>query len=75
MKTMLKIKRTTLDDGCQFTGSYFNGQRHGIGLKRYANGARFIGIYKNDARHGYGIKQHANGKMIIVKYKEGEKIK
>lgn len=70
---MLEDKTIMLDDGCVFTGWFYDTERV-FGTKTYPNGATYTGPYENNLRHGTGIKTHADGTQVLVTYQHGKRL-
>jgi S1-C subfamily serine protease len=48
----------------EYSGNFFNGQRHGFGVAILANKSRYVGQWARDQMDGAGIYYSADGKLL-----------
>ena len=61
------------NDGDKYTGSWRDGNRHGLGTHIYANGAKYIGEFEGDEKHGQGSWYLPNGDKFEGEWKFNER--
>lgn len=66
------VSRTAQDgtyvEGYEFTGSFVDGKKTGVGKMTYATGDVYEGEFRDDARHGQGTLKMANGDCFTGKF-------
>lgn len=58
-------------NGATYTGQFFEGKYHGLGVYVWPSGKKFVGRWENGVKNGHGLYSWPNGKKYDGEYKQG----
>jgi hypothetical protein len=60
-------------NGATYTGQFFEGKYHGLGVYVWPSGKKFVGRWEHGVKNGHGLYTWPNGKKYDGEYKNGLK--
>jgi hypothetical protein len=60
-------------NGDEYVGDFFNGNRHGQGTLQFADGSEYVGEWECNLQHGIGTRRWNNGDCYTGQYKNGKR--
>lgn len=58
--------------GSQYYGTWYNGQKHGMGIKIFKSGAKYLGEWQNDRMSGRGVYTYKSGRTYDGEFRRDQ---